>query len=224
MTTEPSAMRFYFDYISPYAYLAWTQMPAIAAQCDRPLDPVPILFAGCLNAFGHKGPAEIPPKRIYVIKNASRIAHRLRVPISAPPSHPFNPLLALRVTSLPMPAGKRRDLIDRLFAAIWVDGSDITDPDLVARMVDDVAIGLSGSAAIEKAQSTDAKALVRARTDDAVARGVFGVPTVEIDGELFWGVDSLDHIAPFVRGEDPIDAATLARWRAIQPSASRKPR
>src|SRR5262245_64367925 len=92
-------VRFLFDYLSPYAYIAWTQVHGLAERHGRQVEPVPILFAALLGTYGHKGPAEIPPKRVYTFKHVVRLAHRVSVPLKPPPAHPFNPLLALRVTS-----------------------------------------------------------------------------------------------------------------------------
>ena len=110
-------MTFYFDFISPYGYLAWTQIHALAAKHDRTVQPVPVLFAGLLKAWGHKGPAEIPPKRAYVARDIVRNARVLGQPIRVPPQHPFNPLLALRVASLEMSASTRNALVNGLFGA-----------------------------------------------------------------------------------------------------------
>jgi 2-hydroxychromene-2-carboxylate isomerase len=94
-------VRFYFDFISPYAYLASTQLDGIAARTQVTIERVPVLFAALLDAHGQKGPAEIPAKRRYTWKDVSRKCHAAGVPIAPPPSHPFNPLLGLRVASLP---------------------------------------------------------------------------------------------------------------------------
>src|ERR1700722_4526563 len=123
---------FYFDFISPYAYLAWTQVHALASRHDCEVVPKPILFAALLDANGQKGPAEIPNKRIYTFKDVVRSAARLGVPLAAPASHPFNPLLALRVASAELDARRRRALIDALFAATWVESVDVTDAKSVA--------------------------------------------------------------------------------------------
>jgi 2-hydroxychromene-2-carboxylate isomerase len=87
-----SALRFYFDFISPYAYLGWKQVHAFARTHALEVEVVPILFAALLNANETKGPAEIPAKRIFVFKDAYRKAHQLKVPFGPPPAHPFNPL------------------------------------------------------------------------------------------------------------------------------------
>src|SRR5580704_13383371 len=120
-------MSFYFDFISPYAYLAWTQIHAIASRHCCEVVPKPILFAALLDANGQKGPAEIPSKRIYTFKDVIRSAARLGVPLAAPASHPFNPLLALRVASAEIDVQRRRPLIDALFTATWVESVDVSD-------------------------------------------------------------------------------------------------
>src|SRR6478609_9371424 len=128
-------IRFYFDFISPYSYLAWTQIQGLASRTHSRIEPIPILFAAILNAIGQKGPAEIPPKRIYLFKDVYRRAHRFGVPLVPPPHHPFNPLLALRVASIPQSAGQRHQLINALFAATWGGGSGIENPEQVAAII-----------------------------------------------------------------------------------------
>lgn len=213
-------VRVYFDFISPYAYLAWTQIHELAARHGRAVEPVPVLFAAMLDAWGHKGPAEIPPKRAYIFKDALRRARRAGVPLSPPPTHPFNPLLALRVASLPMDAATQRALITGLFRATWGGGGGVTDPAVVASIAD--AAGLDGAAAVRAAGEAEAKERVRAQTAAAIAEGAFGVPTLVVDGELFWGFDAFDHIDAWLRGDDPVDDAALARWRDLEASSVRR--
>ena len=119
-------IRLYFDFISPYAYLAWKGVHALAAEHGRSVEAVPILFAALLDAHGTKGPAEVPAKREYVFKDALRRATMAGLTLVPPPAHPFNPLLALRAASFPAddPAGQRR-LIDELFAATWAGGGGV---------------------------------------------------------------------------------------------------
>lgn len=212
-------LRFLFDFISPYAYLAWTQIHALAERHGREVVPVPVLFAALLNEYGHKGPAEIPPKRVYIFKDVLRTAHRLRVPLSPPPSHPFRPLLALRAASLPLSPGERRTLIDALFRAAWGGGPGVESPAEVARAAREA--GLLGEAIVAEAGSEASKARLRAQTEQAVADGAFGVPTMIADGELFWGLDSFGHLEGFLRGEDPIDPKKLASFSGTPASASR---
>ncbi|HKE13971.1 MAG TPA: 2-hydroxychromene-2-carboxylate isomerase [Kofleriaceae bacterium] len=217
--TDREPVRFLFDYLSPYAYIAWTQVHALAGRYGRTVEPVPILFAALLGAHGHKGPAEIPPKRLYTFKHVLRLASRFGIPLSPPPSHPFNPLLALRVSSLPMPDETRRALVDRLYAATWAGGPGVEDPATVARLAGEA--GLDGAAAVEQARSDEAKARLRAQTEAALAAGAFGVPTFLVGRELFWGCDSMPDVELHLRGEDPVSDATIARWAGLPATASR---
>jgi 2-hydroxychromene-2-carboxylate isomerase len=209
---------FSFDFISPYAYLAWTQIHALAERNGARVSPNAVLFAGLLNHHGTKGPAEIPAKRAYIFRDAIRRARALDVKIAPPPSHPFNPLLALRAVHA-APEENQRALIDGLFAATWggASATGIDDPKTVERAANDA--GLDGAALI--AGAAKAKDALRTATDEAIARGVFGVPSMEIDGELFWGLDSLDLLERHLRGERPIGAREIEGFLAIQPTASR---
>lgn len=212
-------IRFLFDYLSPYAYLAWTQVHGLAERNGRSVEPVPILFAALLSTYGHKGPAEIPPKRVYVFKQVLRTAHRLGLRLAPPPGHPFNPLLALRASSLPMAAETRRAFIDRLFAATWGGGPGVEDPAVVARLAGEV--GLDGAAIVAAASTDEAKARLRSQTEAALRAGAFGVPTILVGDELFWGYDSFPDVEMHLRGEDPINDGVLARWAGLPSTATR---
>jgi 2-hydroxychromene-2-carboxylate isomerase len=228
-------MRFYFDYISPYAYLGWTRVGWLERETGRVVEPVPILFAGLLNHFGQKGPAEIAPKRDYIFKHVLRLAHSFGVPLSPPPAHPFNPLVALRVTSAIEDPKQQRVAIDALFAATWGGGGGVDGVESIRWAL--AGTGLPVEELIERAQSAEIKARVRRQTDDAVERGVFGVPTIEVwgagagegagagagggEGELFWGVDSLPHVVGYLLGEDPIPEGFVERWAELPVGADR---
>ena len=218
--TKPSdPLVFYFDFVSPYAFIAWTQVHAIAERNGRRVTPIPVLFAGLLDAHGTKGPAEIPAKRAYTFRDAYRKAHRLGLPaLRPPPSHPFNPLLALRVSSAALDVDGKRRLIDALFEATWVLGTGVETPEAVVAAAE--RAGLDGAALVRDAQTPEAKLRLRASTDDAVARGVFGVPTVLVDGEIFWGTDGLEHVESFLRGADPVPKDLS--WAERPASATRR--
>jgi 2-hydroxychromene-2-carboxylate isomerase len=214
-------LRFCFDYLSPYAYLAWTRMPAIAARHGRTVEPVPVLLAAMLNALGNVGPAEIPPKRVYVFKHTSRIAHEFGVPLVPPPAHPFNPLLALRVTATVEDLDARGRLVSALFTAVWGGGGKgVESPEAVAAAIQ--AAGLEAAPLLAAAGTQEVKDRVRRNTEAALAAGAFGVPSILADGELFFGVDSLGHLERFLRGEDPLAQVDLERWRDLPATASRR--
>lgn len=215
-----AVIRVYFDYISPNAYLAWTQLPALAERHGCVIEPVPVLFAGLLEAHRQLGPAEVPAKMRWMWKNTLRKAALLGVPLNAPAFHPFNPLLALRVTSLRVTAHAQLRLIDALFNAVWVRGMHVAEPSVVERVASQA--GLDGSALIALAQQPECKAELRKQTGQAIADGVFGVPTMRVGGELFWGYDDLPFMQRFLDGTDPVDSDSWANASApLQSSAVR---
>jgi 2-hydroxychromene-2-carboxylate isomerase len=213
-------LRFYFDYISHNAYIAWTQIHALAERHGRTVEPVPVLFAGLLNATGQLGPAEIAAKTRWMIRDLLRKAAELGVPFQPPASHPFPPLLPLRVSSLPMPDAARRRLVDGLFRATWAESVDVSDPDAVARIAS--SAGLDGAAALRDAATPEAKQRLRRQTDEAIEAGVFGVPTIIVDGELFFGYDDHRWVETFLRGEDPLDRERVAAFARVRATASRR--
>jgi 2-hydroxychromene-2-carboxylate isomerase len=195
-------IRFHLDFLSPYAYVAWNRVHPIAARHQRAVEAVPVLFAGLLAAHGTRGPADVPAKRAYVFKDAHRAAHAAGLRFGMPPTHPFNPLLALRMVGEVADPAKRKRLVDELFKAVWGKGGPgVTEPSVVAAIAE--RAGHDGSELVAAAGGETAKARLRATTEAAVADGVFGVPTMLVDGELFWGNDSLEHLDRFLSGEDP---------------------
>jgi 2-hydroxychromene-2-carboxylate isomerase len=215
-----SPLLFLFDYVSPYSYLGSTQVRALAARHGRQIEAVPVVFGALLSAHGTRGPAEVAAKRDYLFKDVIRLGCALSVPIQPPATHPFNPLLALRTTVVIEDASARWTLVDALFRATWVEGRRVDAPAFVEQVAD--MVGFDGAALVAAAAGPEAKQRLRANTDEALAAGVFGVPTVRVDGELFWGVDSLPHLDAFLGDEGAIDAELVARWRAVLPSVTRK--
>ncbi len=201
--TVPSAIELQFDFISPYAYVAWKRVHALAERHARTVVATPVLFAAILDALGQKGPAEIPAKRVYTFKDAFRKAHRAGLPLVPPPSHPFNPLVGLRVAAaLASEPALQRRAIDALYDATWGTGRGIQTPELVASALD--GAGLDGAALVARTSDPAVKERLRRETERAIAGGAFGVPTLVVDGELFWGTDGLDFADAFLRGEDPL--------------------
>jgi 2-hydroxychromene-2-carboxylate isomerase len=204
-------LRFYFDYISSNAYLAWHRLPDLERRFELAIEPVPVLFAGLLEAHGQLGPAEIPAKARWMWRDNLRKAARLGIPLEPPRFHPFNPLLPLRVSSLPLAARERRALIDALFHAQWAERRHLSEPGEVAAAAS--RAGLPGEALVARAQELESKQRLRQQTQDAIAAGVFGVPTLIVGGELFWGFDDLAHLELHLRGEDPIAGRELGASR-----------
>lgn len=213
---------FCFDFVSPYAYVAWTQIGALAARVGHELEPLPVLFAGLLGAHGTRGPAEIPAKRAYLFKDVLRAAHRAGVTIVPPPAHPFNPLLALRIAGLEVEPALQRRIIDALYAACWRDGGSIDTAESVTKALE--AAGIEAEPLLERAAEPAAKEALRRRTDEVIARGAFGVPTMFVDDEMFFGFDSFADLEAHARGEDPVarHLDLVTRWRDLPAAATRR--
>ncbi len=215
MANDERTVRFYFDYISSNAYLAWLVLPGMAAGHGYRVEPIATLFAGYLEAHGQLGPAEVPTKAYWMWKNNMRKAALLGNPINPPAFHPFNPLLALRISSLPLADDDRKRLIDGLFQAVWVDGLHVTEAEVVAGVAD--RAGLDGTALVAAAQQPDTKERLRRQGEEAIAAGAFGVPTMIVGDELFWGYDDLPYLKLLLAGQDPLDPS---RVPAAAPRAS----
>lgn len=198
---------FWFDVLSPYAYFASRRIGALAETHGATLRLRPVLLAALLDHHGHLGPAEIPSKREHTFKDILRYARLHDVPLAGPPKHPFNPLTALRCC-LPEVAGDDQPGVVRaLFDAGWGAGVDLGEPAAIAEAL--YAAGFDGPAMVKATRDPEVKAALRGECVAALERGVFGVPTCDVDGELFWGNDRLDYVALRLAGNDPLphDAA-----------------
>jgi 2-hydroxychromene-2-carboxylate isomerase len=177
--SDESGIRWYFDFISPFAYLQWPKVRAL--MDERAVVPVPILFAAVLDAVGQKGPAEIPGKRTFTYRHVLWQAREAGVPLRFPPAHPFNPLAALRLC---IAAGGGVDAIDAIFRHLWCEGRAGDTPESLATVA--AALGVDAAAW----RAPEVKDALRANTEAALAAGVFGVPTLGLGKRLFWGNDA----------------------------------
>jgi len=221
-------VRFLFDFISPYAYLAWTEIHPTARKHGREVEPVPVLLAALLDHNRHKGPAEIPSKRAYLIKDVMRTARRLRLPLGLPPAHPFNPLLALRLATLDLPHPDRIHLIGVLFRAVWGgrNAGSVAQPKRGVETAEALrpvleAEGFAADQLLARANAPETKTKLKQATDQAILDGAFGVPTMLVDGELFWGFDSLGHLSVFLEGKEMLDLDLLEAWASLPATANR---
>jgi 2-hydroxychromene-2-carboxylate isomerase len=208
---------FYFDPISPYAWLAARSLTRLE-DAGLQVRFVPVLFAGLLKAHGNLGPAEVPAKRTYLFRDVMREAARRGLRFSGPPGHPFNPLSALRMCTALSDAAERRTLAMALITACWEGGEDISDTAVLARLAD--AAGFDGEGLLARGAMPEVKQALAAATDDAIAQGIFGVPTFRLDGELFWGGDRIETLLWHLDG-GAIDEAQLERFLARPPLAQR---
>jgi 2-hydroxychromene-2-carboxylate isomerase len=210
-------LRFHFDYLSPYSYLAWHRLGDFAQEHDLHVEPKPTLLAALLNHLGHKGPGEIAPKRIYMFKDCLRGAAQLGVPFVPVSSHPFNPLASLRATLLEMDGDTRHRLVTKLFNATWAESRDVGSPEVVAEICTDAGV----PDALERIKEPAVKQRLLDENYAAIERGVFGVPTMAVDDELFWGTDSFPHLARYLAGDDPVRPEDVEAWLAVRGTAKR---
>ncbi|WP_421887146.1 2-hydroxychromene-2-carboxylate isomerase [Methylibium sp.] len=204
---------FWFDPISPYAHLAFERLPQALEGCSYVVDYRPVLFAGLLQRWGQLGPAEIGPKRDWTYRQVLWLAHRHGIELQMPAVHPFNPLPLLRLLVACGQGGlANRHQCEAVLRHVWTGGAVVDEPRRLAEL----------EARLQPARdprSDTVKQELRANTDAAIARGVFGVPTLELPGHgpeaaapsrLFWGFDALDMVADCLRGAEGFEQ----RWSA----------
>ena len=191
---------FYFDFLSPYAHLAFEALPQQLAGVSHRVAYKPILFAALLQKHGQRGPAEIDGKRDWTYRQVLWQAHAHGIRLDLPQAHPFNPLALLR---LAMACGGRepnRQICETIFHHVWHGGAAADD---AARLH-----ALAQSLAPARDPQSDAvKADLRANTDAALALGLFGVPSFVVDDHVFWGFDALPMLRAFLDGDPWFDTA-----------------
>jgi len=205
------ALTLYLDFVSPYSYIAVKRLHELPP--DVALELRPVLFAGLLNHFGQKGPAEIDAKRRWTYRWCTWWAKELGIPLRFPASHPFNPLQHLR---LAIAAGATRETVETIFDSIWTTGAQASDPAAFA--------ALAKSLGVEEARlgAPEVKEALRRNTEEAASRGIFGVPTYEVDGELFWGADALGFVNAFLADRAALHNDEMRRVDELPVGAARK--
>ena len=187
-------VEFLFDFGSPAAYLAWTQLPKLASDTGAAVDAKPILLGGVFQATGNRAPITVPLKGNYLFKDLNRYARHYGVPLVLNPFFPINTITLMRV-DVGMLEAKHAQLQtyrDAVFRAIWVDKRNMGDADTVAEVL--TAAGLGAPMLLAMAADPQVKEALKTRTQQAVERGVFGAPTFFVGDEMFWGQDRLDFV------------------------------
>jgi 2-hydroxychromene-2-carboxylate isomerase len=185
---------FYFDFGSPAAYLAWTQLPTICAETGARLVLKPVLLGGVFQATGNRAPMTVPLKGSYLFVDLARFAQRYGVPLTFNPNFPINTLTLMRVAvGLQMRQDARfDDYCAAMFKAIWVDGKNMNDPAVVGAVL--AQAGFDPQALLALSSEPGVKDELKTLTEAAVQRGVFGAPTFFVADEMFWGQDRLDFV------------------------------
>jgi 2-hydroxychromene-2-carboxylate isomerase len=187
-------VEFFFDVGSPTTYLAWTQLPTLCTQAGAELVYRPMLLGGVFQATGNVSPAAVPLKGSYMNADMARFARRYGVPLATNPYFPINTLMLMRgAAGAQLRAPARFDAyLQGVFKAMWVEPQNLNDPALVAGVL--VAAGFDPAEVLGWANEAEVKAALRANTEEAVARGVFGAPTMFVGKEMFFGQDRLDFV------------------------------
>lgn len=201
----------YFDFVSPFACICLHRLKELPA--DLAIDYRPVLFAGLLDHWGQKGPAELPSKRRYTYRWSHWWAQSLGIPFRYPAAHPFNPLQHLR---LAIACGSRPEPVRTIFASIWTTGEDASDRGRFALLCRDLG------PSVEALNAPEVKDTLRKNTEQAAQRGVFGVPTFEIDDELFWGADSIGFLKDYLENPTAIRNPEMQRLDSLPVAAARK--
>ena len=210
--SEPEVI-WYFDVISPFAYLQSTRIGSLPD--DVTLACKPVVFAGLLDHWGQLGPAEIVPKKAFIFRQSIWRAKRRGIAYRSPPKHPFNPLRALRLC---ISLQSRLDVIQKIFRSIWVDGH-LPDDEAGWAAIQQ-AVGISDGD--ERVADPAVKAALHSNGEAAIAAGVFGVPTMVINGEVFWGDDAFEMAHDYLADPEMFKSNEMLEINKLQSSAERR--
>jgi len=184
-----ATLEFCFDFISPYTYLAATQVEALAKRTGAKLVYRPVLLGGIFKETGNQPPLNIPKKAGYLPKDVQDWATHYGVTVTFPAAFPFNTVRAMRGALVAEREGKLAEYAQAGFKAAWGEGKDVSDPAVLGAVAE--AAGLDREKFLAAIEEPEIKEALKARTAEAVERGAFGLPTFFIDGEMFWGNDRL---------------------------------
>lgn len=186
-------VEFLFDYGSPTCYLAYTQLPALAAKHGAEIVWKPILLGGVHKATGNRSPVEVPAKGVWMLQDLQRFAKRYGVPYKTNPYFPINTLLLMRGAVAMQREGRLLPYSDAIFKAMWVDGLNLGDPQVIGGVL--AKAGFDPQALLAAANDEAVKQQLKSETEAAVARGVFGAPVFFVGEAMFFGQDRLDFVA-----------------------------
>ena len=208
---------FWFDPISPYAWLAFDALPDALEGFSVQVVNRPVLFAALLAHWGHKGPAEIEPKRAWTYRDVAWRAHRQGLRLDLPRQHPFTPLPLLRLAVACEPGGAQpsRRVVEAVFRHVWEGGDDALDPGRLATLRETLG-------PLRDPDSDEVRQALRRNSEQAIALGLFGVPSVVVDGRVFWGADALPMLRDALAGGVWFDGPDWERAGQPRPAVVRR--
>lgn len=208
-----TALRWHFDLISPFSWIALPRVEALAVRHAVSFQPV--VLGAILQHWGSIGPAELAPKRVHTYRLVQFQAERAGLRLRFPPRHPFNALAAQRLLS---GLGAPPAAVRAAFEFVWAEGRDPSDPAELEALGD--RLGVADAAAL--AQAPESKAALRAATEAAIASGVFGVPTLQVGAELFWGADAMDWAEACLADPGLLGRGEMARLATLPVGVERR--
>lgn len=207
----------YLDFISPYAYLAFEQLPLALMGHSYSVSYQPVLLAALLKQHGQLGPAEIAPKRDWTYRQVQWLAQRQGVELQLPATHPFNPLALLRLAlACPAQGQPNRYVCETIFHHVWRGGGAAADAARLQALQRQLAPARDPASAAVKAE-------LAAHTAQAIAHGVFGVPTFRVDDKLFWGLDALPMLGDYLGGDAWFESGQWEGASAVGAGVVRRP-
>ncbi|MEY5028864.1 MAG: 2-hydroxychromene-2-carboxylate isomerase [Pseudomonadota bacterium] len=217
MTPLPKKLTFYLDFISPYAWLAFAALPQALDGLDVQVDYKPVLFAALLKHHGQLGPAEIPGKRDWTYRQVQWLARQQGLELQLPASHPFNPLSLLRLAlACDTSSTPARSVCERVFRHVWCSGQEASDPDRFTQLAQALQPQRDPSGA-------EVKQALQANTDEAIAVGLFGVPSMRVDDKVFWGQDALPMLRACLLGDTWFQEGPWQAASALPAGVQRRP-
>ena len=210
-------IHFYFDFISPYAWLAFQALPKTLEGISHRVHYHPVLFGALLKHHGQLGPAELPGKRDWTYRQVMWLAKQQGTVLKMPASHPFNPLALLRLAVATSENGQpNRYVVETIFKHVWTEGLEAADAQRLATLqqhvLSQVALNPSSDKFSTDPQSAEVKHRLQQQTERAIALGLFGVPSIVVDGEVFWGQDALPMLRAYLDGDAWFQSA---EWRDV---------
>jgi 2-hydroxychromene-2-carboxylate isomerase len=212
MENNKKVVEFYFDFLSPYSYLAWQWAKKKLVNGEVSLKYFPVPLFKVIHHYETKGPAEIPPKRDYLMKHCLRTAQENKIPFFIPHKLPFNSLYALRLATNHAAQKGQFEIVDQLFDHAWNQGTDMEDEEKLQKLIKIASCGKDG--AWERSWEKEAKVEMKLNCKKAIERGVFGLPAFYVleGDELFWGNDCENHLGNFLADGDNLNQQQYQKY------------
>jgi 2-hydroxychromene-2-carboxylate isomerase len=192
-------VEFYYDFSSPYSYLASTKIEGICAKCGAELDWKPFLIGGVYKESGNRAPLEVPGKKRYMIQDVRDWANDYGVELNFPDLFPVNSVKSVRGALVAKEQGRVRDYTRKLFKLYWIQNDDISQDEILQIALTE--LDMDYELFIKRINEQEIKDELRKETAEAVRRGAFGAPTIFVGDKMFWGNDRLPFVESYLKSK-----------------------